>query len=112
MSKALLYDATVCIGCKQCEAGCATQNNLPYDDAVGAEQTQSEHKFTVVLAKGEKFMSIGAYQVSDDGRYLAYSTDVTGFRQYTLQVKDLVSGDILPERVEKTSEGFFSHEAL
>jgi formate dehydrogenase iron-sulfur subunit len=52
VSKALLYDATVCIGCKQCEAGCAAQNKLPY----GAEQTQSEHKFTVVLTKGEKFM--------------------------------------------------------
>ena len=29
MSKALLYDATICIGCKQCEAGCAEQNKLP-----------------------------------------------------------------------------------
>ena len=33
MSKALLYDSTVCIGCKQCEQACATQNKLPYDDA-------------------------------------------------------------------------------
>ena len=56
MSKALLYDATICIGCKQCEAACATQNKLSYDDAIGAEPTQSEHKFTVVLTKGEKFM--------------------------------------------------------
>ena len=54
------------------------------------------------MAKNEKFMSIGAYQVSDDGRYLAYSTDVTGFRQYTLHVKDLTTGEILPDRVEKS----------
>lgn len=56
MSKALLYDATICIGCKQCEVGCAEQNKLPYTDAVAAEERQSEHKFTVVLTKGDKFM--------------------------------------------------------
>ena len=56
MSKALLYDATVCIGCKQCEGACAAQNKLPYTDAVAAEEVQSEHKFTVVLTKGDKFM--------------------------------------------------------
>jgi formate dehydrogenase iron-sulfur subunit len=56
MSKALLYDATLCIGCKQCEQGCAEKNKLPYDNAVAAEDTQSAHKYTVVLTKGEKFM--------------------------------------------------------
>src|SRR5579859_2154097 len=56
MSKALLYDATLCIGCKQCEGGCAQQNKLPYDDKVAAEAVQSEHKYTVVLTKEDKFM--------------------------------------------------------
>ena len=56
MSKALLYDATVCIGCKQCEQACADKNKLRYDDAVAGEQRQSDHKYTVVLTKGEKFM--------------------------------------------------------
>jgi formate dehydrogenase iron-sulfur subunit len=56
MSKALLYDATVCIGCKQCEQACADQNKLEYNDAVAAEQRQSDHKFTVVLIKDDKFM--------------------------------------------------------
>ena len=56
MSKALLYDATVCINCKQCEVACAEQNKLRYDDTVAAEDKQSDHKFTVVLAKGDKFM--------------------------------------------------------
>jgi formate dehydrogenase iron-sulfur subunit len=56
MSKALLYDATVCIGCKQCEKACADENHLPYDDAAAAEPYQSEHKFTVVLTKNDKFM--------------------------------------------------------
>jgi oligopeptidase B len=46
------------------------------------------------LAKGKKFLSLGAYSVSDDGHWLAYSTDVTGFRQYALHVKDLRSGEV------------------
>lgn len=56
MSKALLYDATACIGCKQCEQACAESNKLPYNDQVAAELLQSDHKFTVVLTKGEKYM--------------------------------------------------------
>jgi formate dehydrogenase iron-sulfur subunit len=56
MSKAILYDATMCIGCKQCEAGCAEQNKLPYDDKIAAEKVTSDHKFTVVMDKNEKYM--------------------------------------------------------
>jgi formate dehydrogenase iron-sulfur subunit len=56
MSKALLYDSTMCIGCKQCEQACASENGLPYDDAVAAEDWQSDHKYTVVLTRNEKFM--------------------------------------------------------
>ncbi|MCU1253917.1 MAG: Protease [Candidatus Angelobacter sp.] len=44
------------------------------------------------LAKGQPFMSLGAYDVSDDGNFLAYSTDNTGFRQYKLRVRDLRTG--------------------
>jgi oligopeptidase B len=55
------------------------------------------------LAKGEKFMNLGAYVVSDDGNLLAYSTDNTGFRQFTLRVKDLRTGVIAPEKIEKVT---------
>jgi len=56
MSKALLYDATICIGCKQCEQACAAQNKLPYDDGIAAEEKQSEHKYTAILTRGDHFM--------------------------------------------------------
>ena len=46
------------------------------------------------LGRGEPFMALGAYEVSDDGRRLAYSTDTTGFREYTLFVKDLGTGEV------------------
>ncbi|MGQ0762172.1 MAG: S9 family peptidase [Acidobacteriota bacterium] len=53
------------------------------------------------LAKGHKFMSIGAFVPSDDGNLLAYSTDNTGYRQYTLQIKNLTTGELMPERIER-----------
>ncbi|HKN83472.1 MAG TPA: hypothetical protein VJW17_08545, partial [Pyrinomonadaceae bacterium] len=53
------------------------------------------------LAKGQKFMSVGLFVPSDDGNLLAYSTDNTGYRQYTLQVKDLRTGQLFPERIER-----------
>jgi oligopeptidase B len=53
------------------------------------------------LAKGHEFFSIGAFAVSDDNRLLAYSTDTTGYRQYTLQIKNLESGEMLPEKFER-----------
>src|SRR5688572_32766854 len=55
------------------------------------------------LAKGHKFMSVGAFNPSDDGNLLAYSTDNTGYRQYVLQVKDLRTGAVLPVKVERVN---------
>ncbi len=54
------------------------------------------------LAEGHSFLGLGGYSVSDDGNLLAYSTDTTGYRQYTLHVKDLRTGDTLPEAIERT----------
>ncbi|MEO8430251.1 MAG: S9 family peptidase [Acidobacteriota bacterium] len=53
------------------------------------------------LARGEKFMSVGAWRVSDDGNSLAYTTDKTGFRDYDLHVKDLKTGRVLPDTAER-----------
>jgi oligopeptidase B len=53
------------------------------------------------LAKGQKFMSVRDFAVSDDGNLLAYSTDNIGFRQYVLAVKDLRSGKLLPDHAER-----------
>jgi oligopeptidase B len=53
------------------------------------------------LAEGHGFMAIGDTDVSDDGRWLAYGVDHTGYRQYTLQVKDLISGEVLEGGVER-----------
>jgi oligopeptidase B len=53
------------------------------------------------LAKGQAFMSLGAFDVSDDSNLLAYTTDHTGFRQFTLAVKDLRTGKMLVDHAER-----------
>ncbi len=55
------------------------------------------------LAKGEKFMAVAVREVSDDGNLLAYTTDNTGFRDYTLRIKDLAGGKLFPEKVARVS---------
>ena len=44
------------------------------------------------MAKGHTFMSVGDFDVTGDANLLAYSTDTTGYREYTLHVKDLRTG--------------------
>ena len=49
------------------------------------------------LAKTRDYVGLGASEPSDNGKLLAYTIDPTGFRQYTLAVKDLESGTLLPD---------------
>ncbi|HXY14834.1 MAG TPA: S9 family peptidase [Terriglobales bacterium] len=62
------------------------------------------------LAKGQVFMGVAAYTVSPDGNLLAYSTDDTGFRQYVLHVKDLRTGEPLPDHAEKVGSVVWAND--
>jgi oligopeptidase B len=53
------------------------------------------------LAIGHPFMALGAFAISDDQNLLAYSIDHTGFRQYTLHIKDLRTGETLADTAER-----------
>lgn len=52
-----------------------------------------------VLAKGQKYFSLGDAEASPDHRLLAYTTDVTGNEDTTLYIKRLDTGELLSERV-------------
>jgi len=54
-------------------------------------------------AEGHEFFSLGAFDVSPDGRLLAYSVDTTGAERFTLQVKDLTTGELLPDVIADTA---------
>jgi oligopeptidase B len=49
------------------------------------------------LARGHEFFAFGTHEVSRDGHYVAWVDDVVGRRQYTLHVKDLTTGALLPD---------------
>jgi oligopeptidase B len=56
-----------------------------------------------VLARDHAYFAVDAFAVSDDGVFLAYSVDTTGFREYTLRVKDLRRDEHGPESIERVS---------
>ncbi|KAA0229400.1 S9 family peptidase [candidate division KSB1 bacterium] len=60
------------------------------------------------LAIGKSFMGLGAYAVSDDGNLLAFSTDSTGFRIYNLQIKNLATGELLPDHAKDVGSVFWA----
>jgi oligopeptidase B len=78
---------------KQYPIRCRRKGNMDAPEEVILDQNE--------LAKGQAFMSIAAFAVSPDGNLLAYSYDDTGFRQYTLAVKDLRTGQTLGDHAER-----------
>jgi len=56
MPKGLLYDSTMCIGCRLCEKGCAEHHKMPYDEVIASEEKLSAHKLTAITTHGDKFM--------------------------------------------------------
>jgi oligopeptidase B len=55
------------------------------------------------MARGLAFLGIGSQSVSDDNNLLAYSTDVTGYRQYVLHIKNLRTGLTLADTAERVT---------
>ncbi len=57
------------------------------------------------LAGDNPFFSIGAFDVSPDGRLLAYSIDLDGDERFTMRFKDLVTGETTPDEIPDTFYG-------
>ena len=64
-----------------------------------------------VMAEGHPYLGLGVFQVSPDGGKLVYSTDVTGFREYTLHVKDLGSGGELITPVPRAGSAVWAADS-
>ena len=56
------------------------------------------------LAKGKAYTGVDFFEVSPDGNYLAYAADFTGYREYTVHVLDLRTGELLPDRLERVDD--------
>jgi oligopeptidase B len=55
-----------------------------------------------ILAEGQAYFRIGNFLVSPDSNLLAYSTDVVGDETYTIRVKNLATGELLPDEIPNT----------
>jgi oligopeptidase B len=63
-----------------------------------------------LLARDHAYFAVDTFAVSDDGTLLAYSIDTTGFREYTLHVKDLRDDRILSEAIPRVSSAAWASD--
>ncbi|WP_406055389.1 S9 family peptidase [Kribbella sp. NBC_00889] len=57
------------------------------------------------VAGDSEFFSLGTVDVSPDGRLLAYSVDLKGDERFTLRIKDLATGELLPDELPEVHYG-------
>ena len=57
------------------------------------------------LAEGLEYFRLGAFTVSQNGRYLAYATDTNGSERYTAVIKDLETGEMLSDEIPNLRGG-------
>jgi len=57
------------------------------------------------MAKGHEFFNLGGIGVSPDNRFAAFGIDTVSRRQYTLQVKNLETGEVLSDKIDNTTGG-------
>ena len=58
------------------------------------------------MAAGLDYFQVGAATVSPDNRLLAWAQDTVGRRQYELRIKDLATGEVLPDAVADVDPDF------
>ncbi len=76
---------------------CRRKGSLDAREEVILDQNQ--------LAAGKAFHALGGFDVSPDGNLLLYLEDTTAFRVYTLHVKDLRTGALLPGSIAHVWSG-------
>jgi oligopeptidase B len=64
--------------------------------ATGSEQVLLDGN---ELARGHKYFQVGSFSVSPDQKLLAYGTDTEGDEILTVRVKDLATGQLLPDQI-------------
>lgn len=57
------------------------------------------------MAKGHSYFNLGGLNISEDNKWAAFGVDLVSRRQYTIQIKNLETGEILPVKLENTTGG-------
>lgn len=91
-----------------------SRRQLQIGEELADEEAQADSEEVLldlnVLADGHDFLGLGVFEVSDNNRLLAFGTDTTGYRQYTLEVKDIRGGNLLPFRVERVTSAAWASD--
>ena len=56
-------------------------------------------------AREHEYFQLGALNVSPDNKLVAFATDTVSRRQYTIQIKNLETGELLTDKIENTTGG-------
>ncbi|ADV83359.1 S9 family peptidase [Terriglobus saanensis] len=91
-----------------CRKAAATDAPLHIDELAPEEVLLDVN----ALAEGKVFMSLGAFTMSPDASLLAYTTDTTGFRQYDLHLKNLNTGETLPDTAQRVGSVTWSADGV
>ncbi|MCI0455641.1 MAG: S9 family peptidase [Gemmataceae bacterium] len=81
---------------KQYPVWCRKKGTLKADEEVLLDVNE--------VARGEKFCHVRGPVVSENGQLLAFATDTSGFHEYQLSVKDLLSGKLIEQRVAQVTD--------
>ncbi|HLO72515.1 MAG TPA: S9 family peptidase [Flavobacterium sp.] len=55
------------------------------------------------MAKGQSYFNLSGISISEDNKWVAYGVDLVSRRQYTIHIKNLETGEILPVKLENTT---------
>jgi oligopeptidase B len=87
------YYSRVAAG-KQYAIHCRKQGDLNGPEEIILDENQ--------LAEGKPYFSLGIFSISPNHQLLAYSEDVDGSEKYTIRIKNLETGELLPESIANT----------
>lgn len=57
------------------------------------------------MAKGQSYFNLSGISISEDNQWAAFGVDLVSRRQYTIQIKNLKTGEVLPVKIENTTGG-------
>lgn len=57
------------------------------------------------MAKGHSYFNLNGLSISEDNKWVSFGIDLISRRQYTIQIKNLETNEILPEKIENTTGG-------
>jgi oligopeptidase B len=79
---------------KQYRIYCRKKDNMDSEEEVILDVNK--------LAEGKDFFMIGTYNISPNHKLLEYSSDINGSEQYTIHIKNLETGELLPDEIPNT----------